>query len=123
MFLIFLPSWASNVSKMFLKLTNPITWIYTCIHYIFENITIEIIAVFVVSLVRISLVRIFVVRMLQCLFLTFSSFKLLLFFVFYFKNLRSVLLRYVLLREWLYSLHFPEPCLRLWAWPCFLIVS
>ena len=43
-------------------------------HYIYENISIEIIAVFVVSLVQIT-----VVRMLQCLFLTFSSLKLLLF--------------------------------------------
>ena len=34
MFLIFLPSWASNVSKMFLKFTNPIKWIYTRIIYL-----------------------------------------------------------------------------------------
>ena len=40
-------------------------------HYIFENISIEVIAVLVVSLVRIS-----VVRMLQCLFLTFFKFQI-----------------------------------------------
>ena len=41
----------SNISKMFLKLTNPIKF------YTFEYISIEVIAVFVVSLVRISVVR------------------------------------------------------------------
>ena len=41
---------------------------------IYIYLSIEIIAVFVVSLVQIT-----VVRMLQCLFLTFSSLKLLLF--------------------------------------------